>query len=167
MSRPKVRLNIYLSPEMANAFKRCCKSRKISYSSVLERLIYRFLATSKSGNKPNKDIVEQQERTRIKAHQAMKQVYCDAKQELIDTVVDSIDTNDIKSISSVKQSIVDDTKSIPFPRQSKPIPMPKTSVTQPQNTGRTEERSSREIRTNHLSKHHTDRPDSGSLPPNA
>lgn len=81
----KTRINLYLDNSTGEAFKRYCKTHRMSYSEVMERVIYRFLISKAPRSESNLTAVQSQ--IHDQAVQAYRQVYDDRRQEVIDTAI--------------------------------------------------------------------------------
>ena len=121
----KTRINLYLDNSTGEAFKRYCKTHRMSYSEVMERVIYRFLISKAPRSESNLTAVQSQ--IHDQAVQAYRQVYDDRRQEVIETALtDSVD--EVEDVS---------------PQIPMPIPYPTTSEVNNHGT---------RTRTNRLSK---------------
>ena len=124
----KTRINVYLDSEIGESFKRYCKSRKRSYSDVIEALIYRFLISPQSSNSHSEssNLTTIQSQIHDDAVHAYRQVYESQRQSIIDSAVSESGSESVEDVS---------------PRIPMPMPTPSS-----QGGDR------RGIRTNHLSK---------------
>lgn len=93
----KTRINLYLSQSTGEAFKRFCRSHRLSYSEAMERMIYRFLISPQS-KAPQSDLTTIQERIHEDAVHAYRDVYDSSRQEVIETAVRSSDS-EIEDVS--------------------------------------------------------------------
>ena len=82
----KTRINLYLSQSTGEAFKRYCQAHRMSYSEVMERIIYRYLIQSKA---PHSDssLTTIQNEIHSEAVQAYRNVYTTHRQEVIETAI--------------------------------------------------------------------------------
>lgn len=107
----KTRINLYLESSLGEAFKRYCRSHRLSYSEVMERLIYRFLI-SRESKAPDSSLTTIQNEIHSEAVQAYRNVYTTHRQEVIETALtDSVDEVDEVS-----------------PQIPMPVPCPTTEV---------------------------------------
>lgn len=89
----KTRINLYLNESTGEAFKRYCKSHRMSYSDVMETLIYRFLISPQSSTSHSEsNLTAVQSQIHEDAVHAFRQVYEAQRQEVIDTAVRSSDS---------------------------------------------------------------------------
>ena len=123
----KTRINLYLDEAIGEAFKRFCRSRRKSYSEILEPIIYRILSTPQSSGSSSLNAI--QERIHEDAVHAFRQVYEAQRQEVIDTAI----TDSVDDVSDVSPQI--------------PMPITTTSTQEVNNHGtpRTRRLSKRQI----------------------
>lgn len=124
----KTRINIYLDESVGEAFKRFCRSRRKSYSEILEPIIYRLLSTPTTNNESSLTTVQSQ--IHDAAVHAYRQVYESNRQVVIDSAV-----------SSSESEVEDVSPQIPMPQSSIPTP----EVNHHGRTPRTNRLSKREI----------------------
>ena len=125
----KTRINLYLESSLGDAFKRYCRSHRLSYSEVMERVIYRFLI-SRESKAPDSSLTTIQNEIHDHAVQAYREVYDSSRQEVIETAVRSSDSE------------IDDVS----PQIPMPIPYPTTEVNNHGTRTTTRRLSKRQIR---------------------
>lgn len=101
----KTRINLYLDERLGEAFKRFCRSHRLSYSEVMERIIYRYLISPQSKAPSESNLTAVQSRIHDQAVRAYRQVYDDQRQEVIETAV----------TDSVNEEVEDVSPQIPIP----------------------------------------------------
>ena len=121
----KIRINIYLDESLGEAFKRYCKSKKLSYSQVAESLFYRLLI--KPSNSKSSVLAKQQEDVNREASKAYRDVHDSNRKATIQNAITESESVQPQDVSP----------KMPIPPM--PIPMPQGG-------------DKHEIRTNHLSK---------------
>lgn len=109
----KTRINLYLNESTGEAFKRYCRSHRLSYSEVMERIIYRYLISPQSKAPSESTLTAVQSRIHEQAVQAYRQVYDDRRQEVIETAVTDSEAEPVDDVS---------------PQIPMPIPHPTTEV---------------------------------------
>lgn len=124
----KTRINLYLESSLGDAFKRYCRSHRLSYSEVMERVIYRFLI-SRESKAPDSSLTTIQNEIHSEAVQAYRDVYTTHRQEVIDTAINE-PVDEVDDVS---------------PQIPMPIPYPTTEVNN-HGTPRTRRLSKRQIR---------------------
>lgn len=102
----KTRINLYLDESVGEAFKRFCRSRRKSYSEMLEPIIYRLLSTPT--NHETSSLTAVQSQIHDEAVNAYRQVYDSHRQSIIETAI----------TESVNDSVDDVSPHIPYPTTS-------------------------------------------------
>ena len=125
----KTRINLYLDERLGETFKRYCRSHRLSYSEVMERLIYRYLISPQS-KAPESSLTVIQEQIHENAVRAYRNVYDEGRQAIIDTALTDSETDSVDDVSPT----------IPMP-----IPYPKEVNHHGTRSPRTNRLSKREI----------------------
>lgn len=95
----KTRINLYLNESTGEAFKRYCKSHRMSYSDVMETLIYRFLISPQSSTSHSEsNLTAVQSQIHEDAVHAFHEVYDTHRQAIIETAIRSSDS-EIEDVS--------------------------------------------------------------------
>lgn len=94
----KTRINLYLDERLGEAFKRYCRSHRLSYSEVMERLIYRYLISPQS-KAPESNLTVIQEQIHEDAVRAYRNVYDERRQAIIDTALTYSETDSVDDVS--------------------------------------------------------------------
>lgn len=108
----KTRINLYLDESIGEAFKRYCRSKKLSYSQVAESLFYRLLITPQTTSS-NSTLSLQQENLHNQAVNAYREVYDANRQSTIQTALESSKSEPVEEVS---------------PRIPMPMPIPTSEV---------------------------------------
>lgn len=97
----KTRINLYLDSSVGESFKRYCKSHRMSYSEVIETLIYRFLISpqSSTSHSESSNLTAVQSQIHDDAVHAYRQVYESQRQEVIDAAVRSSGSESVEDVS--------------------------------------------------------------------
>lgn len=97
----KTRINLYLNSSVGESFKRYCKSKKLSYSEVIETLIYRFLISpqSSTSHSETSNLTTIQSQIHDDAVHAYRQVYESQRQGVIDAAVNDSGSESVEDVS--------------------------------------------------------------------
>lgn len=97
----KTRINLYLDSSVGESFKRYCKSKKLSYSEVIETLIYRFLISpqSSTSHSESSNLTAVQSQIHDDAVHAYRQVYESQRQSIIDSAVSDSGSESVEDVS--------------------------------------------------------------------
>lgn len=96
----KTRINLYLDSSLGEAFKRFCRSHRMSYSEVMERIIYRYLISPQSKDPHSESsLTTIQERIHDQAVNAYRDVYETHRQEVIDTAITDSEADSVDEVS--------------------------------------------------------------------
>ena len=97
----KTRINLYLDSSVGESFKRYCKSHRMSYSEVIETLIYRFLISpqSSTSHSESSNLTAVQSQIHDKAVKAYRDVYEAQRQGVIDAAVNDSGSESVEDVS--------------------------------------------------------------------
>lgn len=97
----KTRINLYLDSSVGESFKRYCKSHRMSYSEVIETLIYRFLISphSSTSHSESSHLTAVQSQIHDDAVHAYRQVYESQRQSIIDSAVNDSGSESVEDVS--------------------------------------------------------------------
>lgn len=97
----KTRINLYLNSSVGESFKRYCKSHRMSYSEVIETLIYRFLISPQSSksHSDSSSLNAIQNEIHNQAVNAYRRVYDSHRKEVIDSAISSSGSESVEDVS--------------------------------------------------------------------